>query len=98
MKPAGSKDKKPRIRRKKNTVIIERSLRKQKADTPVVAEYESYLIFRLKFLKRIADGKPYRHKELIGSHLVQMVKEGVIIRFGDIFQITDQGRRAIRNA
>ena len=98
MKHKGDKDKAPRQRKRKNAVIIERSLQKQKADIPVVAEYESYLNFRLKFLKRIANGKPYKFKEQIGSHLVQMVKDGVIIRFGEIFQITDQGRRAIRNA
>lgn len=98
MKHKGDKDKSPRRRRTNNAVIIEESLKKLIPDTPVISQYESYLNFRMKFLKRIMDGKPHKFKELIGSHLVQMVKEGVIIRFGDYFQITRQGRRAIENA
>lgn len=98
MKHKGDKDKTPRKRRSDNAVIIEESLKKRVADTPVVAEYQTYLNFRINFLKRIQDGKPYRYKEQIGSNLVQMVKEGVILRFGYYFQITDQGRRAIKNA
>lgn len=98
MKHKGDKDKTPRRRRSNHAVIIEESLKKLIPDTPVVSQYQEYLNFRIKFLKIIAHGKPHKYKELIGSHLVQMVKEGVIVRFGDYFQITDQGRRAIKNA
>lgn len=88
---------KKKHRRKKFTFIIEENLKKQEPDTPVVGNYEHYLKYRLQFLLLLKDGKPYRQKGYIGPELVRMAKEGVIIRVGYMFQITEQGRRAIAN-
>ncbi len=98
MKHKGDKDKKPRKRRSNNAVIIENDLKKTIPDTSLLTEFERYLNFRLKFLKRLEDGRLHRFNELIGSHIVQMVAEGVIIRFGGFFQITENGKKAITNA